>query len=402
MTKKLRIGLIMQGGKDWIGGTQYIKNIIYALGSLPIEVRKTFEICLICSKSFDSEEYNQISGCLDDVYYFESELEDFNLLNRIRWKIIRIFYKQAYPRFDEFIKRRKIDFLYPYFANNKKPTSYKSAAWIPDFQHKYLTDFFSQEEIEQRDRSISLIASQASTIVLSSVAAELDFHKFFPDGKNKSKVLSFKTSIPNEYYDLNPIDTQKKYNLPERFFIVCNQFWQHKNHNIVFQALHLLQKQSVYPNIVFTGNLHDRRQPNYTNIVLQSIHKLGIAKQIYLLGLIPRAEQVQLIRSSLAVIQPSLWEGWSTVVEDARCLGKPIILSDIPVHLEQNPPDGILFKHSSAADLEQIIWRYWINNSEGFNLTNEEIAKDNNFREIQLFGAKFLEIATESLNNSAE
>lgn len=399
MTKKLRIGLIMQGGKDWIGGTQYIKNIIYALASLPQDVRETFEICLICSKSFDVEEYNQISNYLDDVYYLESELEDFNLLNRIRWKFIRQFHKQEYPRFDEFIERKKIDFVYPYFANNKRPTSYKSAAWIADFQHKHLTDFFSQEEIEQRDHSISLIANQASTIVLSSKSAEKDFHEFFPEGKNKSKVLSFKTSIPNEYYNLDPFDTRKKYNLPDRFFIVCNQFWQHKNHAAVFQALHLLHKQAVYPNIICTGNIYDTRQPKYVNIILQSIHKLGISKQVYLLGLIPRSEQVQLIRCSLAVIQPSLFEGWSTVVEDARCLGKSTILSNISVHLEQKPPDSNFFESTSAADLARIIGSYWNNNLEGFNSNKETIAKNNNSRETQLFGSSFLKIVKENFGN---
>ncbi len=53
MTKPLRIGLIMQGGRGWIGGTEYIKNIVSALASLPTEVRSTFELCLICSKSLD-------------------------------------------------------------------------------------------------------------------------------------------------------------------------------------------------------------------------------------------------------------------------------------------------------------------------------------------------------------
>lgn len=394
MKKKLRIGLIMQGGKDWIGGIQYIKNLIYALASLPQEIRTTFEICLICSKYFDLEEYNQISSYLDDVYYLESELAEFTLINRARWKFIRIFNKQAYPRFDEFINREKIDFLYPYFTNNKK-TSYKSAAWIADFQHKYLTDFFPKEEIAQRDILTSLIAKQASTIVLSSKTAEIDFRKFFPEVSNKSKVLSFKTSIPNEYLDLNPIDTHKKYNLPDRFFIVCNQFWQHKNHIAIFKSLRLLQEQSVYPNIVCTGNLYDGRQPNYINTVLQSIHELGIAQQIYLLGLLPRSEQIQLIRCSIAIIQPSLFEGWSTVVEDARCLGKPMILSDIPVHLEQNPNYSIYFKHDSFKNLADVISHCWTNQSLQFNLSQELIERENNFNEVQKFGKSFLQIANE-------
>ena len=44
------------------------------------------------------------------------------------------------------------------------------------------------------------------------------------------------------------------------------------------------------------------------------------------------------MRQSVAVLQPSLFEGWSTTVEEAKSIGKTILLSDIPVHREQAPP----------------------------------------------------------------
>ena len=48
-----------------------------------------------------------------------------------------------------------------------------------------------------------------------------------------------------------------------------------------------------------------------------------------------------LMRASLAVINPSKFEGWSTTVEEAKYSGKKIILSNLPVHNEQCPPDSI-------------------------------------------------------------
>ena len=51
--------------------------------------------------------------------------------------------------------------------------------------------------------------------------------------------------------------------------------------------------------------------------------------------MVPREDLYQLIRQSLAVLQPSLFEGWSTTVEEAKSIGKQIILSDLPVHREQ-------------------------------------------------------------------
>ncbi len=37
----------------------------------------------------------------------------------------------------------------------------------------------------------------------------------------------------------------------------------------------------------------------------------------------------------MAVVQPSHFEGWSTLVEDAKTLGKPLFVSNLPVHREQ-------------------------------------------------------------------
>jgi glycosyltransferase involved in cell wall biosynthesis len=50
------------------------------------------------------------------------------------------------------------------------------------------------------------------------------------------------------------------------------------------------------------------------------------------------------MKYSIALINPSLFEGWSSTVEEAKSLGKRIILSDIPIHREQNPPGGLYFK----------------------------------------------------------
>ncbi|MFM8004242.1 MAG: glycosyltransferase, partial [Dolichospermum sp.] len=116
---------------------------------------------------------------------------------------------------------------------------------------------------------------------------------------------------------------------------------------------------SIYPVIVCTGHIYDHRKPDYIDIILQAIHTYGLANQVYLLGLIPRIDQIQLMRHSLAVIQPSLFEGWSTVVEDARCLGKKMILSDFPVHLEQDPPGSVFFERNSPQELANLIGEWW-------------------------------------------
>lgn len=396
MTKPLRIGLIMQGSREWIGGAEYIKNLILALGSLPTEVRSTFELYLICSKSIDAELHSQVSPHVDQIYYLEVDLEPVTLVNRIRWKLVRTLFDLFDPRVDAFVKKINLDFIYPNLNQGKGKTASPSAAWIPDFQYKYLTQFFTELEMQKREQVCQKIAKYAEVVVFSSQTVAADFQKFYPQSASKVKILSFKTSALLQWYQFDPVATQAKYNLSDRFFLVSNQFWQHKNHLLLFEALKILKEQSIYPIIVCTGLLSDHRQLEYANTIMQTIENFGIQPQVHLLSLIPKIDQIQLMRRCLAVIQPSLFEGWSTVVEDARVFGKSIILSDIPVHLEQNPPRSIFFERHSSQSLATVLADCWQELTPGPDLQQEAASKSNNFPEIQAFGNKFIEIVNES------
>jgi glycosyltransferase involved in cell wall biosynthesis len=68
-------------------------------------------------------------------------------------------------------------------------------------------------------------------------------------------------------------------------------------------------------------------------------------------GLVPVDDLHGLMAGCEAVVNPSLFEGWSTTVEEARSAGVPLILSDIAVHREQAAQEGVFFRRLDAADL---------------------------------------------------
>jgi hypothetical protein len=395
--KKLRICLLMQGGLSWIAGIEYIKNIAIALGSLPPEIRSTFDLFILCSKTTNADIQKQVQPYLDELLYEEDCLEPINFINQVRWKGTKILSGQFSPRLDKFFKDRSIDFVYPYLSSNSPNQSYRSAECIFDLQHKYLTNFFSAEEIQGRDGWISTVTDRAGAIVLNSKSAELDLHKFFPASIGKTKVLWFKTVPIPHWFTGNPSQSQQEYHLPDKFFLISNQFWQHKNHSIVFKGLELLKQKEIYPIVVCTGHIYDHRKPDHSDIILQTIHKLGLSQQVYLLGLIPKFDQVQLMRRSIAIIQPSLFEGWSTLVEDARSLGKSIILSNLPVHIEQNPPNSAFFECESPEHLAQLMGEWWEKLSPVPDFDREKIALETADREVREFGYRFLDIAKDAI-----
>jgi len=232
----------------------------------------------------------------------------------------------------------------------------------------------------------------APAIMFSSVVALQDFQKFYPGSKSQNFVINFRTIPETEWFARNPIAVQHQYQLPDHFFLVSNQFWKHKNHPIIIEALAILKEKNICPVVVCTGNLNDIRFPGYGEEILKLIHKYELDDHVKILGLIPRIEQIQLMRRSLAVIQPSLFEGWSTVVEDARVLGKVIILSDIPVHIEQSPPNSHYFQRNSPQDLADKIKDLLNKLIPGPDLLAEETAKNIAQEQSQIYAQDFIKI----------
>lgn len=392
MSRPLRIALLMQGGRGWMGGMEYIRNIILSLASLPEDRRSTFEVSLLASKATDLDFIASVKPHLKQVLIAD-ELVPPTLLNRMKWSAMHLIFQRQDSRYARILRKNSFDFVYPCTSPYDGYPLKKVTAWIPDFQHKYLPDFFTQREIADRDHIFGMMAAKCPVVVLSSKSAEEDFKRYYPEASFKSRVLPFKTVPQAQWFTPNPVDTQKKYNLPDKFFIISNQFWQHKNHVVVFNALKLLQENFIHPVVVCTGHIHDYRQPDYADLIMRMIHEHSLAHQVYLLGLIPKIDQMQLLRRSIALLQPSLFEGWSTVVEDARFLGKPAILSNIPVHIEQNSPRSRYFERESPESLAQAMAEYWKTLSPGPDARQETEARDANKQKVIEFAETFLSIA---------
>ena len=112
-----------------------------------------------------------------------------------------------------------------------------------------------------------------------------------------------------------------------------------------------------------------------------------------ILGLIERAEQIQLLRRCVAVVQPSLFEGWSTIVEDARVFGKRILMSDIAVHKEQSPPNGLYFEQASRRSLADRLDEVWKTGIPGPDLEKETEARTKAIDNAHAYVRSFLSLA---------
>ena len=98
------------------------------------------------------------------------------------------------------------------------------------------------------------------------------------------------------------------------------------------------------------------------------------------------------MKYSIAVINPSLFEGWSTSVEESKIHDKQIILSSIPVHIEQSPERGYYFEAFNYIQLANILCE--LNVSYNVRIENQkyEHAKMTALEKISKYGLDFQEI----------
>jgi len=382
MITKIRVGIPILGSQNWFAGVSFVETLVKAVVNLSKDERPQLFLVVSDGTLPDFHLHQPFATLFDGIIFVgqhftaAKSVTDLPILHCIS-------YEELFT---------KIDFLFP--VNSKVWPDRCAASWIPDFQHRYLPDFFSEQECIARDKQFGRIAEQAKLVVFTTHSVERDFFKFYPAAKAVTRVLSAPFYPDKIWYTGDPEEIQIKYGLPDRFILCSNQFWIHKNHATLFQAIALLRQTGQDVHLVCTGFTHDFRWPGYFQDLQQYINKLGITDLIHILGLIPRYDQVQLIRRSLFVVQPSLFEGLSMIVQECKALGKKIILSDLDVHYEQKY--GIYFRRKNYQDLSQKIAELLTASQPGPDLLREAEAKIEAATLVKRFSKEFCNLVQES------
>ena len=384
LARQLRMAIPAIGGRQWLGGVNYVQNLVKAVTSLPIHERPSVSLVIR-----------------------DANLQEFSLFESAAHLVKEVIYVGGQPGVALAVAGRDVvtlaqdselfarsDFFFPVLADVLP--SVCAASWIADLQHKHLPQFFTPEQIAGREAMFRRISEQAPLTVFSSQDAASDFQRSYPDFRTTLRILPFRGSPEDGWYSASPISAQHRYGLPDAFLICCNQFWSHKNHLLLFQALSTLRKSGVSIPVVCTGPTDDYRDKGYFERLKRQLSELGIEDLVYILGVIPRSDQIQLLRRALAVVQPSLFEGWSTVVEDARLLGKSMVLSDLPVHYEQAPRNAVYFNRLSPESLATELHRVLPELRPGPKEEVEALARDEAIQLAREFGRRVVSLAVEA------
>ncbi|WP_334440293.1 glycosyltransferase [Bradyrhizobium sp. AZCC 1610] len=148
-------------------------------------------------------------------------------------------------------------------------------------------------------------------------------------------MVRFATGPSPAFLNANPAEIVARYQLPEKYFYLPNQFYTHKNHQVVVDALAIVAERGGEAVVCASGSTEDRRERGYFEEVMARVRSRGLEKRFRHLGMIPLSHVYALLRACTGLINPSRSEGWSTTVEEAKSFGVPMILSNLDVHREQ-------------------------------------------------------------------
>jgi glycosyltransferase involved in cell wall biosynthesis len=365
---------ILGGDFLWSGGTDFLRNIVNAL--LSIRQDHQIRIFLLLPVKNKVESFADLRSVFWKTLETVVRQRNFSLPKReagfnssfldyfrhIDGEIEPVEYNDTTGLIPT-LKRIEADVVMPAAGTLGTAFPFPWVGYIFDFQYKYYHSYFSSKECMDRDIRFATILRDAKAIIVNANSVKEDIDLFFPYHDCKVFNLPFCAAPVSNWLEDGNLDLLARYNLPPRYFLISNQFWVHKSHTTAFRALAILKDEECGKDlhIVCTGKMEDHRFPDYIEDLQDEVRTSGLKEKVHFLGHIPKIDQIAIMKASLAVLQPSRFEGGpgGGSVFDAVSIGVPVILSDIPVNKEIESEGNLLyFEEGSSIDLAKIMRKF--------------------------------------------
>ena len=165
------------------------------------------------------------------------------------------------------------------------------------------------------------VFKQSQHIICISESTANDITKFYkiPSSKITPILLAYDS---NHFRPVVENDKPRSPNPP--YFLYIGRHDPYKNISRVISAFADLQPQREYQ--LWLSGPSDKR---YTPALKKQVQELGIANQVKFLDYVPYDNLPKIISGAIALVFPSLWEGFGLPVLEAMACGTPVITSNL-------------------------------------------------------------------------
>jgi glycosyltransferase involved in cell wall biosynthesis len=146
--------------------------------------------------------------------------------------------------------------------------------------------------------------------------------------------------------------------LPADFLFYPAQFWRHKNHVLIVEALAILaERHKLRLPLLLCGSYRDRLRAQNFLALMARARELGVADLVTYLGFVPDHALPALYRHALALTMPTFFGPTNYPPLEAWTYGCPVIGADIHGAREFLGEDALLADPRSAESLAEAVRR---------------------------------------------
>jgi glycosyltransferase involved in cell wall biosynthesis len=249
--------------------------------------------------------------------------------------------------FEKKLKKKNISLIIFFFTSYKafllKKVNFISTVLdvchrdFPNFKEVSGKVFFFREYLNNK------ILPLSSLIVTESDSLKSKIVKFYK--LNLDKIITI-PNVPSKlmFYEKN-INLKKiknKFNITSDFYFYPAQFWFHKNHKIILDAVKKLKDRKINVNFVFCG-----RDKGNLEFIKNKILEFKINENIKILNYVTDKEVFALYKISKALIMPTYFGPTNIPPVEAWSLDVPVAYSS---YLSDHGKNAALYFHPDSSD----------------------------------------------------
>jgi glycosyltransferase involved in cell wall biosynthesis len=240
---------------------------------------------------------------------------------------------------------------------------------VHDLQHRIHPEFpevSAGVEGARREYLFRHGIGRATLVIADSETGKEDILNFYGDviGPDRVFVLPFLPSTVS-LDDVAGGDRQRvrgTYRLPERYLFYPAQFWPHKNHARIVEAIAKLAQAGLDVPLVLAGSAAGEIRSRTFSSVMAKARSLGVAHLVRHLGFVPADDVAALYVEAVALVMPTFFGPTNIPILEAWSLDCPVLTSDLRGVREQAGNAAVLVDPTSVDAIANGIRALWSDN----------------------------------------
>ena len=193
---------------------------------------------------------------------------------------------------------------------------------VYDLQHREMPRLFSRPERAYRRWAYEGAARRADLVLTTSEYSRERLVEIA--GISPDRVVAVPMGIDAERFRPEPTPTDatlaERLSLPERYVVYPANLWPHKNHDRLVDAFGRVKDRGLH--LVLTGQVYGREAA-----LRERARRAGVEERVHHLGFLAAGDVPSLYRGAVAMVFPSLYEGFGAPPLEAMACGCPVASS---------------------------------------------------------------------------